>query len=1152
MKSEKSKPDSKPQANAASQKPTPAAAPQPAPTPAPVSYPDVPTNDWIDAVIKNDPEFAGSVLLHGYLGKSSDDSSVDLYSDASLNKKVSIKKEHIIHVQKIQAANGSVEGSHVWVKKDGDYTFTVGANDAKARFLQGDIYSDYLRNTGAGTAPAGIPTTTAAVACPTICGNLTDQNGTPANANTIFPTVMGCMPTIIICAAAAGNDATPNTAATTCTQIGCAPHISLPGCVQQTHLLGCTTATGTPTALLGCQTATSTPTQLLGCGGATGTPTANTMATVCTQIACPQTQLLGCTTATATPGGYDANNTIATVCTQIGCMPTQLLGCQTATSTPTQLLGCGGATGTPTAMLGCQTATSTPTHLLGCGGATGTPTTPAANTIFPSLACTVITVTHQGGIATIATITVAFDAQGNPVGPTGWHTCMAPTHLLGCTTATGTPTALLGCQTATSTPTHLMGCTTVTSTPTVANANLSFPTLQCTIPAICLVTALAGCNAAAPQQIGQTGWLGCHPAQNTAATVCTQIGCTPTALLGCQTATSTPTHLMGCTGVTATPQQVGPTGWLGCGQTNMPGCTGVTATPQQVGPTGWWGCGQTNMPGCTGATATPTALFGCTGATGTPTAMLGCQTATSTPTQLFGCGGATGTPTTPAANTIFPTLTITITITGAAAPQQVGPTGWQTCLAPTQLLGCGGATGTPTAMLGCQTATSTPTHLMGCTGVTATPQQVGPTGWLGCGQTNMPGCTGVTATPQQVGPTGWLGCGQTNMPGCTGATGTPTALLGCQTATSTPTHLMGCTTVTSTPTVANANLSFPTLQCTIIPIACIVTAAAGCNAAAPQQVGPTGWLGCGQTNMPGCTGATGTPTAMLGCQTATSTPTHLMGCTGVTATPQQVGPTGWLGCGQTNMPGCTGATGTPTAMLGCQTATSTPTHLMGCTGVTATPQQVGPTGWLGCGQTNMPGCTGVTATPHVNAAQPLTSAPGLPTMNSFCIPTIVPFCMMTQPAQCPATLPAGCMPQGGNAANANAATPNANTIGMPTQYGVCPTLGFTCTYINCDIPTINCPAPKADAAPQTIGVTGWLGCMHTANPAQCLMSIPANCPTVANCPAAPQANAAIPTIPAAACATQATTVIVPTLNCGIPSIPGCIPTAHCTGIPWVC
>ena len=79
-------------------------------------------------------------------------------------------------------------------------------------------------------------------------------------------------------------------------------------------------------------------------------------------------------------------------------------------------------------------------------------------------------------------------AQAQTIGYTGWYGC----HNLG--------------------PTGTQGCTVVGPTGTQG----------CTMP---------------PNCVGQTGWQGCHGGQtganNTMATVCTQIGCGPTHLLGC-------------------------------------------------------------------------------------------------------------------------------------------------------------------------------------------------------------------------------------------------------------------------------------------------------------------------------------------------------------------------------------------------------------------------------------------------------------------------------------------------------------------------------------------------------------------------------------------------------------------------------------------
>ncbi|MEM6686533.1 MAG: hypothetical protein AAF617_12190, partial [Bacteroidota bacterium] len=127
-------------------------------------------------------------------------------------------------------------------------------------------------------------------------------------------------------------------------------------------------------------------------------------------------------------------------------------------------------------------------------------------------------------------------------------------------------------------PTHLIGCTgyegclTPTGTP----------------PA----TVCPGGDAKA-QNLGPTAWQGC---QETIATVCTQIGCGPTHLIGC-------TGYEGCTPPTGSgPATVCPTG---------------DAQAQTIGHTAYEGCGQhgTEATLCTQPSMCggPTHLLGCTG-----------------------------------------------------------------------------------------------------------------------------------------------------------------------------------------------------------------------------------------------------------------------------------------------------------------------------------------------------------------------------------------------------------------------------------------------------------------------------------------------------------------------------------------------------------
>ncbi|MGH1384790.1 hypothetical protein, partial [Kordia sp.] len=182
--------------------------------------------------------------------------------------------------------------------------------------------------------------------------------------------------------------------------------------------------------------------------------------------------------------------------------------------------------------------------------------------------------------------------------------------------------------------------------------------------------------------VGQTGWLGCHQ-QETIATVCTQVGCEPTHLLGCTgyegciQPTGTPPETV-CPQGDADAQALGHTAYEGCGQhgteatlctqigcepTHLIGCTGYegcitpTGTPpetvcpqgdadaQALGHTAYQGCGQhgTEATVCTqigcNDTLGHTAYEGCGqhGTAATVCTQIGCG-----PTHLLGCTGYEG------------------------------------------------------------------------------------------------------------------------------------------------------------------------------------------------------------------------------------------------------------------------------------------------------------------------------------------------------------------------------------------------------------------------------------------------------------------------------------------------------------------------------
>lgn len=284
--------------------------------------------------------------------------------------------------------------------------------------------------------------------------------------------------------------------------------------------------------------------------------------------------------------------------------PTGTQGC-TATAPPNCLIG-------PTGTQGCTQPGHCvgPTGTYGCTivGPTGTqgctqPQTVLPPTWFGNCGIPPVTVTcQQAGHAQ------AQNVVPNTIGCTAITPCAtfppntAPPHCVpntvGCTAITPCPTlpcppagnahaqtiGITGWQGCTVVgPTGTQGCTVVGPTGTQG----------CTVVG---PTGYQGCGQhdnAQAQNVGPTGYQGCHQ-QNTLATVCTQIDCGPTHLLGCTgyegclTPTGTPPATV-CPGGDAQAQTLGHTAYEGCGQhgTEATVCTQI-------------GCGPTHLLGCTG------------------------------------------------------------------------------------------------------------------------------------------------------------------------------------------------------------------------------------------------------------------------------------------------------------------------------------------------------------------------------------------------------------------------------------------------------------------------------------------------------------------------------------------------------------------------
>ena len=110
------------------------------------------------------------------------------------------------------------------------------------------------------------------------------------------------------------------------------------------------------------------------------------------------------------------------------------------------------------------TTTVQPTHVNPCVGPTGTQ------------GCT-------SALGCPSTSTCPPNTIAQTIGHTGWLTCGQITHPGTCYGPTGTQ----GC-------TSGLGCPSTSTCPPNANAQAQFPTVSCTVPAVCAVTQIIGCG----------------------------------------------------------------------------------------------------------------------------------------------------------------------------------------------------------------------------------------------------------------------------------------------------------------------------------------------------------------------------------------------------------------------------------------------------------------------------------------------------------------------------------------------------------------------------------------------------------------------------------------------------------------------------------
>jgi hypothetical protein len=131
---------------------------------------------------KNPPN---TLLLSGFVGKSSEEGHTRLYFDPQLSDYVEIPNAAILHTQEIPKDQSPLGGTYVWIQRDAALTHGKAGdtNRPKAKFLEGRIQQAYAK--AAGASPA-VPAFTQ-VCHPTAACGYGGAEFTPA-----FRSIVGC------------------------------------------------------------------------------------------------------------------------------------------------------------------------------------------------------------------------------------------------------------------------------------------------------------------------------------------------------------------------------------------------------------------------------------------------------------------------------------------------------------------------------------------------------------------------------------------------------------------------------------------------------------------------------------------------------------------------------------------------------------------------------------------------------------------------------------------------------------------------------------------------------------------------------------------------------------------------------------------------
>ena len=115
-------------------------------------------DDWVGQV-RPDPRNTDQLtLVQGYIGQSSENGHIRVYSDESLNNFVEVPEDAIVHAQQLSLSESSLGGSKLWLRSDVVITYgdPKSANRPKTSFLEGDLMQQYTTQYGGYDTTGGM------------------------------------------------------------------------------------------------------------------------------------------------------------------------------------------------------------------------------------------------------------------------------------------------------------------------------------------------------------------------------------------------------------------------------------------------------------------------------------------------------------------------------------------------------------------------------------------------------------------------------------------------------------------------------------------------------------------------------------------------------------------------------------------------------------------------------------------------------------------------------------------------------------------------------------------------------------------------------------------------------------------------------------